>query len=74
MCQAQSAVIKAVLLTIFICEGRGTITNALASNRASLHLVNIFLGETSLIFLPSSSEKVIPALFQVIPALFLTCL
>lgn len=63
MCQAQSAVIKADLLTIFTCEGRGTITNALASNRASLHLVNV-LGETSLIFLPSSSEKVMPALFK----------
>lgn len=49
--------LKAVLLTLFTDEGGGAITNVLASNRASLHLVNILLGETSLIFLPSSSKK-----------------
>lgn len=57
MCQPQSTATETVLLTFFTNEGGGTFTNIPASNRASLHLVNVLLRETSHIFLPSSSKK-----------------
>lgn len=56
MCQPQSAA-KSSFADTFQNKMGGAITNVLAPNRASLHLVNILLGETSLIFLPSSSKK-----------------
>lgn len=62
MCQLRRAVIKAVLLTLFTNEGGGTITNILASNRASLHLVNVW-GDVSYL-LALLKEKVMPALFK----------
>jgi len=57
MYQSQSAAIQRVLLTFFIKEGEGTIPDVPASNKASLHLVDILLWDAPLVILPSSINK-----------------
>lgn len=63
MCQPQSTATETVLLTFFTNEGGGTFTNIPASNRASLHLVNVLLRETSHL-LALLKQKVVPAPFE----------